>query len=143
MKKMIFSLVLLLVMSACSSKKIGVDPHFVIYPYDFYEKFNLRTIISSYRLQLQNSCLSYPKDFFQEQDMRVANNSLLVLENSERSLTFEMFSYNQVIITDKVFEGGYKAKFIHTIYHNTDEDDFRVDEIFIKKKENCKLKEKD
>ena len=137
MKKIISLISILIMMNACSAKKIGVDPHFVIYPYDFYEKFNLRTIISSYRLQLQNSCLSYPKDFFEEQDMRVADNKFLALENTERKLMFEMVAYNQVIITDQAEEGGYESKSLYTFFYNKQEDDFRVDEFFIRKNESC------
>lgn len=128
---------LIVLLSACSPTKPGVEPLFVIYPYDFYEKFNLRTIISSYAKHLQSYCASYPKDIFPEHEIRVANSKFLVLDDGERRLTFEMVSFNQVIITDEVIASQYKAKSLYTFYYNEDEDDFRVNELYIEKNKNC------
>lgn len=137
MKKVVW-VALILILGACSSKQPGTDPAFVIYPYDFYEKFNLRTIISSYRNHLHYYCTRYPKDFFKENEIRTANNKLLILDNGNKTLTFEMVAYNKVIITDLDRQNKYKSKSLYTFFYNKEADDFRVYEFFIKQKDNCK-----
>lgn len=137
MQKIIL-IIFILFIGGCASQRPGVDPLFVIYPYDFYEKFNLRTVISSYRNQLAYFCASYPKDFFQEKDIRIADGKFLVLDNGERLLTFEMIAYNQVIMTDEIPQSGYKGEGTYTFYYNKEADDFRVSEFLIDKKSDCK-----
>ncbi len=134
----ILSLILILLLSSCASKKPGVEPSFAVYPYDFYEKFNLRTIISSYRGYLQAYCASYPKDFFEQHEIGTADSRILFLENEEKILLFEMVSYNQVMISDRTKDNSYKSKSLYTFYYNEEHDDFRTDEFFIPKKEGCK-----
>jgi len=141
MQRIIFIFFLLL-LTGCSTKKVEVEPLFVVYPYDFYEKFNLRTIISSYRTRLQYYCGSYPKDFFKQYEIRVANDKFLVLDDGDRTLSFEMVAYNQVIITDSARESEYKSTSLYTFYYNTEEDDFRADEFYVKKEEDCKVYKK-
>ena len=63
MKKIIL-IVILIFLNACSDKKPGIPPPNSIWPYEFYEKFNLRTIVSSYANKVRYYCASYPKDFF-------------------------------------------------------------------------------
>jgi len=130
---------LIVLFSACSPQQSELKPPLVVYPYDFYEKFNLRTLVSSYGKSLQYYCASYPKDFFEEYEVRTANSTLLILENMDRRLSFEMVAYNQVIITDEVKENQYKAQSRYTFYYDEAHDDFRVDASFIKKNENCKV----
>lgn len=137
MQKIIFT-ILALLLSACSPKEVGVNPPFLIYPYEFYERFNLRTIISSYNADLKYYCASYPKDFFRKDQLYMPNTDTLVIENETKKLVFEMYSQDKVIVTDEIKDGSYMAKYLYNVYYNEEHDDFRTDRFFIEKSENCK-----
>jgi len=133
------SLTLLIVLfTACSPKAPGVKPPFVIYPYEFYERFNLRTILSSYDGHLKFYCASYPKDFFTPEELYMPNTDKIIIQNETKRLTFELFSEDKVIIIDERIDGSYSAKFLYKIYYNEEHDDFRTDRFFIEKPKDCK-----
>ncbi len=137
MKTVILCLVILL-LSSCSSKAPGIKPPFVIYPYEFYERFNLRTILSSYDGYLKHYCASYPKDFFRPDQLYMPNTDKIVIQDKDKRLTFELFAEDKVIVVDEHFDGSYKAKYLYKIYYNEEHDDFRTDRFFIQKPKDCK-----
>ena len=128
----------LLLISSCSQNKHGVKPPFAIYPYEFYERFNLRSIFSSYDGYLKYYCASYPKDFFTPEEVYMPNTNKVIIENKDKRLVFELFSEDKVIVTDEHFDGSYSAKYLYKIYYNEEHDDFRTDRRFIKKREGCR-----
>ncbi|MDF1882011.1 hypothetical protein JHD50_11995 [Sulfurimonas sp. MAG313] len=128
--------ILLLLLSACSDKKPGVIPPSPIWPMEFYEKFNLRTIVSSYGNILKYACESYPKDFFTSDQLYMPNTSTIVIYDLNRTLTFEITSLSQVIVKDQMND-SYEAEHLYTIYYNEEHNDYRTDLFFIKKKKNC------
>ena len=127
---------ILIFLNACSDKKPGIQPPNSIWPYEFYEKFNLRTIVSSYVNQVRYYCATYPKDFFRPDQLYMPNNEKIIIYDENRSLSFEIISTNQVIVVDKV-KGKYDAQHLYTIYYNEEADDYRADMFFIKARENC------
>ena len=135
MKNIIF-VVLILFISACSDKKPGIVPPAPIWPTEFYKKFNLRTIISSYGNILKYACESYPQDFFKPDAFYMPNTSKVVIYDLNRTLTFESLSLSKVIIRDQVND-SYDGEHTYTIYYNEEHDDYRTDVFFIKKRENC------
>jgi len=126
----------LIVFAGCADKKPGVTPPNAIWPYEFYNKFNLRTIVSSYANKLRYYCASYPKDFFRPDQLYMPNSDKIIIYDENRSLSFELISSNQVIIVDKV-KDKYDAQHLYTIYYNEEADDYRADTFFIKMRENC------
>lgn len=136
--KMIVLALLIVLFTSCTSKKPGIKPPFAIYPYEFYERFNLRTILSSYDGYLKFYCASYPKDFFTPEELYMPNTDKIVIENKDKRLVFELFSEDKVIVTDEHFDGSYRAKYLYKIYYNEEHDDFRTDRLFIDKREDCK-----
>ncbi len=138
MRTILLSFIVLLLLSSCGDRKPGIKPPFVIYPYEFYERFNLRTVLSSYDGYLKLYCASYPKDFFTPEELYMPNTDKLVVENKDKRLTFELFSEDKVIVTDEHFNGSYRAKYLYKIYYNEEHDDFRTDRLFIKKHKDCK-----
>lgn len=130
-------LTLVLFLGGCGSKAPGVKPPFVIYPYEFYERFNLRTILSSYSGALKHFCASYPKDFFRPDELYMPNMEKIIIQNETKRLSFELFAEDKVIVTDETLDGSYNAKYLYKIYYNEEHDDFRTDRFFIKKGENC------
>jgi len=127
----------ILVLTACSDKRPGIEPPSAIWPYEFYNKFNLRTIVSSYGLPLRYYCASYPKDFFRPDKVVMPNTDKVVIQDEKRLLSFEIISQNQIIVVDEVKDGSYQAKHLYTIYYNEEHDDYRADLFFIQEKEDC------
>lgn len=136
MKKIIL-IILTLFLSGCGAKAPGIAPPFVIYPYEFYERFNLRTILSSYTGDLKYFCASYPKDFFRPDELYMPNMDKIIIQNETKRLSFELFTEDKVIVTDETLDGSYNAKYLFKIYYNEEHDDFRTDRFFIQKRENC------
>jgi len=132
----IILLSLLLIFTACSSKKPGVKIENELWPYELYQKFNLRTVVSSYSNHLQYYCLSYPKDFFRPDQVYMPNTQKIVMRNETRILSFELISKDGIIIRDEV-EGTYKAAHYHKIYYNEEADDYRVDLFYIEQSKDC------
>ena len=134
--KKIFLIVLILLLSACSSKKPGTQIDSSIWPYELYQKFNLRTIVSSYGNYLRYYCASYPKDFFKADNLYMPSTDKIVIYDLNKTLSFELVSKNQVIVTDQVND-SYYAQHLYTIYYNEENDDYRADTFFIKQREDC------
>lgn len=130
-------LLIALMIGGCGSKAPGIKPPFVIYPYEFYERFNLRTILSSYTGDLKHFCVSYPKDFFRPDELYMPNMDKIIIQNETKRLSFELFTEDKVIVTDVALDGSYNAKYLYKIYYNEEYDDFRTDRFFIEKSENC------
>ena len=125
-----------LVFIGCGEKKPGVIPPHNIWPYELYQKFNLRTIVSSYNPYLKYYCASYPKDFFKADNLYMPNTDKIVIYDLNKTLSFELVSKNQVIVTDQV-DDSYFAQHLYEIYYNEENDDYRADLYFIKKREDC------
>ena len=130
-------LFLLLMFTGCSDKKPGVKPPEAIWPYEFYNRFNLRTIVSTYSTQVKYYCASYPKDFFKPENVMMPNTEKVVIEDDKRYLSFEIVSRDQVIVVDKIKEGSYNAQHLYQIYYNEEYDDYRTDLYFIDKRDDC------
>jgi len=129
--------VLVFLISACSDKKPGVEIESSIWPYELYTKFNLRTIVSSYSNHLKYYCASYPKDFFRKDQLYMPSTDKIVIYDLNRTLSFELVSKNQVIVTDQVND-SYNAQHLYTIYHNEENDDYRSDMFYIQSHPNCR-----
>jgi len=129
-------LFLLLFFIACSSKKPGTEISRELWPYELYQKFNLRTIVSSYSNHVKYYCASYPKDFFRPDQLYMPNTTTIVIKNKTRLLSFEFIARDRIILIDEV-EGAYSARNFYTIYYNEEADDYRADTFFIKPKEDC------
>jgi hypothetical protein len=136
--KTIALLLTALLLGGCSPRQPGVKPPFLIYPYEFYDRFNLRTVISSYNNALKYYCASYPKDFFAREQLTMPNTDTLVIEDESRKLVFELYEQDKVVLTEETKDGSYYAKYLYTIYYNEENDDFRTDRFFIPKSENCR-----
>lgn len=137
MKKTLVSLSLLMMLGACASKQTDAKLLSEVWPYEFYERFNLRTILSSYNWQMKNYCGSYPKDFFTPEQLYMPNTESIVIENAQKRLVFEIRTDDKVVIIDEVKDGSYGAKSVYTIYHDKKNDDYRTRKLYIQKKENC------
>ena len=127
---------LILLFTACSSKKPGVELSDDIWPYELYNKFNLRTIISSYSDYLRYYCVSYPKDFYKPDKVFMPNTQRVIIRTETRLLSFEFVSRDEVVIMDEV-EGAYKSRHLYKIYYNEEFDDYRTDLFFIEQKVDC------
>jgi len=134
--KNVVLIALLFFFNACSDKHPGINPPNAIWPYEFYNKFNLRTIVSSYSNKLKYYCASYPKDFFTKDQLYMPNTDKIVIYDLNNTLSFEIVSKNQVIVTDQVND-SYDAQHLYQIYYNEEHDDYRADLFYIKQRESC------
>ena len=135
--KVVMGLLLLMGMHGCSSKRPESKLPSPIWPYQFYERFNLRTILSSYEGDLRRFCATYPKDFFTPAQLYMPDTESIVIENNNRKLIFEFRADETLIVTDEVKDGSFKARTFFKIYYDEEHDDFRTDNLFVKKRENC------
>lgn len=136
--RMFIYIFLVIVIGGCSDKKPGIEPPYAIWPYEFYDKFNLRTIVSSFSGPLRYYCASYPKDFFRVENVVMPNTDKVVIQDEKKFLSFEIISRNQIIIVDENIDGSYQAKHLYTIYYNEEHDDYRADLFFIEPREDCR-----
>jgi hypothetical protein len=133
-----FSLVVsILLLSSCSVKEPGVEVDTEIWPYELYNKFNLRTVHSRYSNGLRYYCASYPKDYYRPDQLYMPNTDKIIMENNETLLSFEFITNSQIVLEEVQKDGTYKAKTLHTIYYNEDFDDYRASTRYIKKHEKC------
>ena len=116
--KTIFLALLIVLFTACSPKAPGIKPPFVINPYEFYERFNLRTIISSYSGYVEHYCATYPKDFFRPDQLYMPDMETLVIENNQRRLIFKLYEEDRVIEIEENKDGSNRAKSRYKIYYN-------------------------
>jgi hypothetical protein len=108
-----------------------------VWPYELYEKFNLRTTLSSYSNALKTYCASYPKDFYRPDQVTMPDTDTIVMENELMRLSFKFVTQDQVIMVDEVKGGLSKIQRGLTLYYNEDKDEYRTDTFFIEKNENC------
>ncbi len=121
----------LFLFAGCSQKHPGAQIDEPVWPYEFYKRFNLRTIISSYSNQLKFVCASYPREFYLPGGVVMPNSDKVVIEDKDRYLSFDLVSTDQVIIEDVLKDGKYHAKHLYTFYYNEEHDDFRADTFYI------------
>ena len=104
---------------------------------ELYEKFNLRTTLSSYSNALKTYCSSYPKDFYRPDQVTMPNTDKVVMENEFMLLSFEFITQDKVVMVDEVKGGLSKIQRGLTLYYNEDKDEYRSDTFFIEKSDNC------
>jgi len=138
--KNLYALVLIFfitLMTGCAPKTPGLLPTNEIWPYELYNRFNLRTVFSSYTNSLKYYCATYPKDFYRPDQLYMPDTDTIVIEDEHKILTFQFITYDQISLTDETKSGNYKAKHLYTIYYNEEFDDYRTDTFYIKKREEC------
>jgi len=137
----LFSLIALVVslviFSSCSVKRPGVEVDTEIWPYELYNKFNLRTVNSRYSNGLRYYCASYPKDYFRPDQLYMPNTDKIIMENNETLLSFEFITNSQIVMEEEEKDGSYKSRMLHTIYYNEEFDDYRASTRYTKKHEKC------
>ncbi len=134
---LLLSLLLIVLLSACANKLPGAKITKEIWPYELYNKLNLRTLVSRYNNGLRYYCASYPKDFFRPDQVYMPNTDKIIMENNETLLSFEFITNEQIILVYEKKDGSYKSKEAHTIYYNEAHDDYRVNNFYIKKRKDC------
>jgi len=122
---------------ACAKKSPGTEVTTEIWPYELYNKFNLRTVFSRYSNGLRYYCASYPKDYYRPDQVYMPNTDKIIMENNETLLSFEFITNSQIILIEESKDGSYKSKVMHTIYYNEAFDDYRASTRYIKKRKNC------
>ncbi len=129
MKQLIF---LLLLMSANDSHATGeltID--------SVYEKFNLRSINSSYGQRLKYFCQSYLKEFFPPKHIVAKTATELSLDNGDDVWTIKIIGKNKISVENLIKTGTYGSVSEYDIYFGTETSDWRAKEAVIEVQGKC------
>ncbi|VAW81949.1 hypothetical protein MNBD_GAMMA12-1966 [hydrothermal vent metagenome] len=105
---------------------------------DLYNKFNMRTIYSSYGQRLQYYCGAYPKNFFPKHQASFKFGNTLKLVSGDDVWIFTMKSDNKIILVNKITSGTYNTVNKYALHFDRINGDWRADKIRIKEPVNCK-----
>lgn len=103
--------------------------------YGLYEKFNMRSIFSSFGQRLKYYCQSYPKDFFMVTNI---SENKLELEADDDVWEFTIEEPNIIYINNTITSGTYNSSVRYEIYYVEKNNDWRSRETFIDISEDCK-----
>tara|TARA_B110000977_G_scaffold139686_1_gene177304 strand:+ start:49 stop:462 length:414 start_codon:yes stop_codon:yes gene_type:complete len=122
MKKIISILTFLILSSNSSfSKEINIDT--------FFNKFNMRSTLSSMGPQLRYWCGSYPSEFFEikeEKDKRV-----ILVRDKDQFWDVSFLDNNKVVIYDRITNGTYSTEEVVQLIY-VDEKEEWWDELSVK-----------
>ncbi|VAW71121.1 hypothetical protein MNBD_GAMMA10-1644 [hydrothermal vent metagenome] len=104
---------------------------------DIYEKFNMRTIYSSYGQRLKYYCESYPKEYFSKENIKHIKGKKLELISGDDIWVFTIKGPNQLVLSNKISDASYNTLDEYTVYYDKDNNDWRANKILLKKSEDC------
>lgn len=104
--------------------------------HDIYEKFNMRSIFSSYGQRLKYYCESYPKNFFSK--AKHVSENRLELESGDDFWVFTIKERNIIHITNQITSGTYNSETRYEIYFDNENNDWRARQTFIEIPKDCK-----
>jgi len=136
MKKVVL-VIILVFLSACSQKSPGILVNKPVWPYELYEKLNLRTFLNSYSNALHYYCASYPKDFYRPEQVSMPNGDKIVMQNADMLLSFEFVADDQVVMIEERKDGTLRNEHSFMLYYNEDVDEYRSNSFFIEAKKEC------
>ncbi len=96
---------------------------------DFYERFNMRSIYSSYDQRLKYYCESYPKDFFKSPKF-VSINQVEFVDGDDIWI-ISIQPNNKIKVTNKITSGTYSTTSVHRLYFDKHSNEWRSLETFI------------
>ena len=105
---------------------------------DIYEKFNMRTIYSSYGQRLKYYCESYPKEYFSKENAKFINDKQLELVSGSDVWVFTIKASNILLLNNQITSGTYNIGKEFSVYFDSENNDWRADKILIKKSDKCK-----
>lgn len=104
--------------------------------YELYEKFNMRTIFSSYGQRLKYYCESYPRNYFLK--AYHVSEDRLELESGDDVWVFTIEGPNKIYISNQITSGTYNAGARYVIYYDQENNDWRSRETYINIPKDCK-----
>lgn len=96
-----------------------------------YDKFNMRSIYSSYAPRLKYFCQSYLKDFFSPKQIVAKTASELVLDNGDDVWTIKITGKNRISVANQIKTGTYNSVKEYDVYFNEASLDWRAKEAAI------------
>ena len=105
---------------------------------DIYEKFNMRTVYSSYGPRLKYYCESYPKDYFPKENAKFIKGKQLELVSGNDIWVFTIKEPNTFFLNNQITKATYNSGKEYSVQYDEVHNDWRADKILIKKKGNCK-----
>jgi len=122
MKKIISVLIFLVLSSNSSfSNEINIDT--------FFNKFNMRSTLSSMGPQLRYWCGSYPSEFFKIREKK--NKRIILVRDENQFWDVSFLGQNKIVIYDRITNGTYSTKDEVQLIYLGDKDEW-WDEISVK-----------
>ena len=122
MNKLLSILTILILYSNSSfSKEINIDT--------FFNKFNMRSTLSSMGPQLKYWCGSYPSKFFKIKEKM--DNRLILVRNEDHFWDITILDDNKVAIYNYITSGTYKTDDVAQLIYISDKDEW-WDEMSVK-----------
>lgn len=104
---------------------------------DLYEKFNMRTIYSSYGQRLKYYCESYPKQFFSIEGASFVSDSRLELVSGEDVWVFTISEPNIISVGNHITSGTYNSVSTYALYFDRKAQDWKAKETYIDIPKDC------
>ncbi|YCO04890.1 hypothetical protein ACB087_15430 [Vibrio sp. VNB-15] len=104
---------------------------------DLYEKFNMRTVYSSYGQNLKWYCESYPREFFSTEEASFVSDSRLELVSGDNVWIFTISEPNIVTIGNQITSGTYNSVSTYELYFDPRTQDWRANETYIDIPKDC------
>jgi len=106
---------------------------------DIFEKFNMRTIYSSYGQRLKYYCGTYPKDIFLKGNAKFnKKENKLELHSGSDIWVFKIEGSNKIFLNNKVTSATYDSGKEYAVKFDAKNNDWRVNKILIKEPKGCK-----
>ena len=104
-------------------------------PEAFVDKFNMRTVLSSYGQSLKYYCEQFPKQFFSK--IHYASNTKLHLYNGTDYWWVEFHANNKITLGNQITDASYRSQSTHKLAYSESEDEWRAEEAWIERPTNC------
>ncbi|MEF1170680.1 hypothetical protein [Vibrio campbellii] len=104
---------------------------------DLYEKFNMRTVYSSYGQRLKYYCESYPNEFFSIEGASFVSDSRLELVSGEDVWVFTISEPNIISVGNQITSGTYNSVSTYELYFDHKAQDWKAKETYIEIPKDC------
>ena len=91
-------------------------------PNTFFEKFNMRSTLSSMGPQLRYWCGSYPNEFFKIKEK--TDKSITLVRHGDQFWDVAFFGNNKIVISDYITSGTYNTKNQVQLVYITDKNEW-------------------
>jgi len=108
-----------------------------ISPRALYERFNMRTIKSSYGPRLNYHCNTFPFEYFSESQAKIEGKNILILDNGGDFWLFKILPGNKVSITNQIISGTYLSQIEYELKYDSTSSEWKAKEANLARAPDC------